>query len=111
MSDDKLQTHEAGYDRVSEALAHASALFWKEMLGKLAEGKTDKLAGPVTAAEVADFFALLGGANMSIDLTPNVAKGTKCIFDGGGFTPDPWKKSKDAKKVEGSISIGINIRW
>ena len=110
MSDDKLQAHEAGYDAVATALAHASAAFWKEMLGKLAEGKVDKLNTSVTPEQIEDFFMLLSGAEMNIGFLSHVVKGNKCIFDGGQF-PGPWKDSKDSEKADVSVGLNISVRW
>ncbi|NJM87301.1 MAG: hypothetical protein HC847_09025 [Hydrococcus sp. RU_2_2] len=112
-----------GYDKVSEALAKGATAFWKTVFDDLGKGETKTLTGlieggiaaTITPDDIKNFFDVLGGASMKIDLNPKIVKGTKNIFDSGLVEPGIGVVVDDKDKVNllvsGSISIGVGISF
>lgn len=112
-----------GYDKVSEALAKGATAFWKTVFDDLGKGETKALAGlvegdiatTITSDDIKNFFDVLGGASMKIDLNPKIVKGTKNIFDSGIVEPGKGVVVDDKDKVNllvsGSVSIGVGISF
>lgn len=113
-----------GYDKVSRALAKGATSFWKSVFDELAKGKPDmlvRIAGDEAArgigeGDIKEFFAVLGGASMNVDLIPRLSKGSKTVFDAGDVVMGTGVRPAsggDASLLglEGSISIGVGIRF
>ncbi|HEY0074537.1 MAG TPA: hypothetical protein VGB77_10570 [Abditibacteriaceae bacterium] len=115
-----------GYDKVAKALAQGATAFWKTVFDDLAKGEKsdtlmslagEKAMASISTDDIKEFFAILGGAKMDIDIIPKITKGTKTFFDSGDVLPGSGILQKDDANgvstlgVEGSISIGIGIKF
>ncbi|MFN5862258.1 MAG: hypothetical protein ACK451_09795, partial [Pseudanabaena sp.] len=73
------------------------------------------IAANITSEDIKNFFDVLGGASLKIDLSPKIVKGTKNIFDSGlvelgkGLVVDD--KDKVSLLISGSVSIGVGISF
>ena len=112
-----------GYDKVAQAVARGATAFWKTVFDDLGKGGTGRLASlsgkdaaGITPDDIKNFFNVLGGASMNIDFIPQITKGTKTYFDSGSVKQGTGLVVNDengitALGVEGSISIGIGIKF
>jgi hypothetical protein len=92
---------------------------WKEIMRRLAGVATGRaapatLAGlgpaPLAAGIVQEFFANLGGAGLVVDFISREARGGVARFRAADLDLTPVGPAP-AMAIDGSISIGVNIRF
>ena len=102
---------QSGYEKVSAVIGEEMDKAWKNILEKLAQGNVQALSGGSTSLaqnDLQDFFKKLGGAQMGIAFSCVEAKGESTRFYAHSLAPT---NAITTMGFEGSISIGVNIRF
>ncbi|WP_372886886.1 hypothetical protein [Psychrobacter sp.] len=97
------------YDRVAEVIGQEMDNAWKNILTKLSQADVNAFSGNtnVTSNDLQEFFANLGGCQMSIKFSSLQVKGENVRFNAHQLQPTSAITTMGG--VSGSISIGINI--
>ncbi len=98
----------SGYDVVSEKIASTINGAFQKLLKDLIEGGNFALLDgdevSLTQVDLENFLAVLGGANLNIDFTPKLVKGTIARFSATDLTSSP-------ALLGGSVSVSIGGSW
>jgi hypothetical protein len=79
-----------GYDKISEVIGRRINENFLQLFKDLTAGDISTFtASGITSADLENFFASLGGANIAVQFTPKVVKGTQDQFIAGSFTFAP----------------------
>lgn len=101
---------QSGYDKVSAVIGEEMNKAWKNILERLAQASLTVLSGGpvITQTDLSDFFERLGGAHMGITFSCVESKGELSRYYAHELTPT---NAIGTMGIEGSISIGVTIRF
>lgn len=101
----------SGYEKVAGIIGEEMGKAWSNVMERLAADDAASVMSsrvPMASSELQEFFANLGGAQMSLSFSSRVPKGEVCRFRAYELNPSAEVAPMG---FEGSISIGINIRF
>jgi hypothetical protein len=99
------------YEAIAGVIGQEMDNAWKRIMEKLAAADATVLTAAGAGFKTADlkeFFANLGGANMAIDFSSRIPKGQVRQFSAYKISP---AGEVNALGVSGSISIGVNVTF
>lgn len=99
----------AGYNAVAEIIGQEMDALWVRLFDRLSqEGASGEEVHSITEADLHSFFANLGGAQLAIEFCSIEPKGEIRKFSSHSIKPSD---TIGAEGIEGSISIGVNIKF
>jgi hypothetical protein len=102
------------YAKVATVIGDEMDKAWERIMGRLADANMSALStGGASATTVEDlkvFFQQLGGAKMDLQFCSNIPKGEAMVCRAHEIRPSTGSPI-GMLGVEGSISIGVNIKF
>ncbi|WP_290976389.1 hypothetical protein [Hydrogenophaga sp.] len=99
------------YDRVADVIGKEMDKAWRNILTNLASSNVGTLSSggaKITAVELQEFFANLGGCQMGIRFSSIKPKGESVWFNAEQLKPSTGITTMG---VSGSVSIGVSISF
>ncbi len=109
-----------GYEVVATVIGTEMNKAWLEILGKLADVATGRrpatslsalAGGTMTVPLLQEFFANLGAADLGIGIVSRTVRGEGARYFAADLDLVPAAGVVPAVAIEGSVSIGVNIRF